>query len=239
MLDMAHEHEELLKNLVAESDPKYQAGSQMVMKTRLRVYGVRTPNLRAITRSWSESHGSSGWSEVLGYVERLWISESQEERAVAILLLERYKRRIPQLEWDHFDRWRKLLDNWGLTDGLGTLVFSPWLAADFAGRRDHLWFLIGESDVWSRRLALVGTVHLNRTHTTFIPDVTFGLIDRVKHERDPMITKAVSWALRELIRTDKPGVARYLDDNRSTLASLVVREVTNKLRTGLKTPKGR
>jgi 3-methyladenine DNA glycosylase AlkD len=51
-----------------------------------------------------------------------------------------------------------------------------------------------------------------------------------------MVVKALSWALREMAKKH-PGEARtFLEKHRHTLAARVVREVNNKLKTGLKTP---
>ena len=152
-------------------------------------------------------------------------------------LLERYKRHIPRLAWDHFNRWRRLLDNWEVTDGLATAVFGPWIIADPANRQSHLEDLIADQDVWSRRLALVATVPMNRSAKTGRPDLTFELIEQVKAERHPMITKAVSWALRTMIKIWPERVTAYLEANRDTLAGHVAREVDNKLTTGLKSGK--
>ena len=128
-----------------------------------------------------------------------------------------------------------MLENWGLTDALSTIALGPWVLADPARRLDHLRALIYDEHLWSRRLALVATVPLNRGHTgmTF-PQLTLELIDAVKHERHPMITKAISWALRAMIRHHRDQVAAYLEDQRGVLGAHIVREVTNKLQTGLK-----
>jgi 3-methyladenine DNA glycosylase AlkD len=237
MLDIQSEHDSLLQALRQNIDLKYQAGMQMVVKTSLTVYGVRTPNLRRIARRWIGAHRQTPWPEVLGFIETLWCAPSQEERVSAILLLEGLPWRIPELQWDHFDRWRRMSNNWGLTDGLGGIALGPWIKADRLARLKYLTFLIRESDRWSRRLALVTTIPLNRQESSAIPNLTLQLIDQVKEERDPMITKAVSWALRELTKTHKPRVVDYLEKNRGRLAPLAVRETENKLRTGLKSGK--
>lgn len=52
-----------------------------------------------------------------------------------------------------------------------------------------------------------------------------------------MITKAVSWALREMTKLHSDLVGAYLEKNREVLAAHVVCEVNNKLRTGLKSGK--
>jgi 3-methyladenine DNA glycosylase AlkD len=49
-----------------------------------------------------------------------------------------------------------------------------------------------------------------------------------------MVVKAMSWALRSLIRWDPNAVAAFLARHEQTLAPRVKREVGNKLRTGRK-----
>jgi 3-methyladenine DNA glycosylase AlkD len=237
MLDIPAAQDALRRELTARAEPEYREGSAMVMKTSLEIIGVRAPDLRQIVKEWGDAHRRTPWNETLALIEALWVAPSLEEHALALLLLDHHRRRIPELAWECFDRWRRGLDTWGTTDGLGCLVFGPWLAADLDTRRQTLSLLIADRDLWSRRLALVGTVPLNRKPATAIPDLTLELIDRVKHERDPMITKAVSWALRELTKTHKPRVVAYLVATRAELAPLVIREVENKLRTGLKSGK--
>jgi 3-methyladenine DNA glycosylase AlkD len=237
-MDIETERRQLLEQIRQHADSEHRAGSVKVIHTQLKIYGVRVPQLREIARNWQRAHKDVTHEDLLDLVEMLWDGESQEERALGMELLVRYRHHIPDLTWGHFDRWRCKLDNWGLTDGLGSSILAPWLLADPNARLSHLWDLIADEDVWSRRLALVATTPINRGHTGFtIPDLTLELVDRVKEERHPMITKAVSWALREMTKSHPDQVAAYLEENRELLAAHVVREVNNKLRTGLKSGK--
>jgi 3-methyladenine DNA glycosylase AlkD len=52
-----------------------------------------------------------------------------------------------------------------------------------------------------------------------------------------MVVKALSWALRELSKRDPTAVQRFLEQHHGVLAARVVREVRNKLSTGLKNPR--
>jgi 3-methyladenine DNA glycosylase AlkD len=52
-----------------------------------------------------------------------------------------------------------------------------------------------------------------------------------------MIVKALSWALRVLVAHDAKAVRGFLAQHDPVLAARVKREVNNKLRTGLKTPR--
>jgi 3-methyladenine DNA glycosylase AlkD len=210
----------------------------MAVPTGLKIYGVRVPDLREIARTWQRAHKDVARGDLMAVLDVLWEGQSREERLLVIYLLGRYKRWIPDLTWDYFERWRRDLDNWEVTDGLAQWVLSPWLLADPKRRLDRLWDLIDDKDVWSRRLGLVSTVPVNRSRKELtIPDLTLELVDRVKEERDGMITKAVSWALREMTKTHPERVSAYLEENRDLLAAHVVREVDNKLQTGLKSGK--
>jgi 3-methyladenine DNA glycosylase AlkD len=56
-------------------------------------------------------------------------------------------------------------------------------------------------------------------------------------DRDDMVVKALSWALRKLSERDAPAVRRFLETRGDRLAARVRREVRHKLTTGLKSPR--
>jgi 3-methyladenine DNA glycosylase AlkD len=56
-------------------------------------------------------------------------------------------------------------------------------------------------------------------------------------DRDDMVVKALSWALRELSKRNPLPVSSFLEQYDEQLAPRVKREVTNKLKTGLKNPR--
>ena len=53
-------------------------------------------------------------------------------------------------------------------------------------------------------------------------------------DRDDMVVKALSWALRELAKRDSKSVREFLAEHEHELAPRVLREVNNKLEFGLK-----
>jgi hypothetical protein len=84
----------------------------------------------------------------------------------------------------------------------------------------HRW--AGSKDRWWRRAALVSTVPLNV---------------RSQGGRGPMVVKALSWALRVLSVRDPDAVRVYVASRKGKLPALALREVRNKLETGLKNPR--
>ena len=65
-------------------------------------------------------------------------------------------------------------------------------------------------------------------------DRTLTLCAALVADRDDMVVKAMSWALRDLIWHDAEAVRRFVEEH--DVAPRVRREVTNKLETGLKHP---
>jgi 3-methyladenine DNA glycosylase AlkD len=134
----------------------------------------------------------------------------------------------------------KGMDSWDDVDAFASLVSGPaWREsrvsdADIAG-----W--ASSKDLWWRRAAVVSTVPLNNKARggSGDPARTLAICGMVLDEREPMIVKAVSWALRELSKRDSAAVENFIAEYDDCVAPLVRREVNAKLSTGLKNPRAR
>lgn len=100
----------------------------------------------------------------------------------------------------------------------------------------HAW--ARSPDVWWRRASVVSTVPLNSRAHGGKGDArrTLRVCRMLEADRDPMVVKAISWALRELAKRKPSQVRAFLAARGPRLAALVIREVRNKLETGLKNP---
>jgi 3-methyladenine DNA glycosylase AlkD len=94
-------------------------------------------------------------------------------------------------------------------------------------------------DRWWRRAALVSTVPLNNKTRGGQGDAarTLAICAMLVEDRDDMVVKALSWALRELVKHDPKSVRAFMAEHKDTLAPRVRRELRNKLTTGLKNPR--
>ena len=129
---------------------------------------------------------------------------------------------------------------WGDVDSFGCLVSGPaWREQRISTDQVMVW--AQSPDRWWRRAALVSTVPLNNTARggTGDPVRTLAICRQLAHDRDDMVVKAMSWALRELAKKDPAKVEIFLAQHEADLAPRVLREVRNKLKTGLKNPKPR
>jgi 3-methyladenine DNA glycosylase AlkD len=130
------------------------------------------------------------------------------------------------------------IDSWSSVDGFGCLISGPaWRENQVPDTLIHRW--ARAEDRWWRRAALVSTVPLNvraRGGTGDVPR-TLRVCRMLIDDRDDMVVKALSWALRVLVVHDAEAVSAFLAEYEDRLAARVKREVRNKLTTGLKNPR--
>jgi 3-methyladenine DNA glycosylase AlkD len=130
--------------------------------------------------------------------------------------------------------------SWDTVDAFARTLSGPaWLKGRISDQVIHAW--AKSDDLWWRRAALVSTVALNmRSHGgQGDTDRTLTVCRMLVADHEDMIVKAMSWALRELLVHDPEAVTAFMRDHEADLAARVKREVNNKLKTGLKNPKGR
>lgn len=127
------------------------------------------------------------------------------------------------------------LADWGSVDLYGVTVLGPgWRAGQV--QDGTIATLARAPDRWMRRLALVATVPLNLRSRGGTGDTrrTLRVCRQLLDDRDPMVVKAMSWALRALTVQDPDAVRKFQRDYDARVAALVRREVRNKLQTGRK-----
>ena len=182
---------------------------------------------------------------------RLRKSEPEEVLAVARALIARglkwfgwevvthHKRSLASLTLKEVEEFGEGLASWEQVDGYGTYIAGPaWRDGQIADADVLAW--TRSQDLWVRRRALVATTVLNKktggvkggdAHRTLM--VAEPLLD----DREDMVVKAMSWALRSLAAVNSQAVRNFMAEHDGRLAARVKREVNNKLRTGLKTPR--
>jgi len=129
-------------------------------------------------------------------------------------------------------------DSWEEVDTFACYVAGPaWREGQVSDALIRRW--ASSSDRWWRRTAVVSTVALNNKARGGVGDTgrTLMICRMLVADRDDMVVKALSWALRELSKRDPKSVRTFLREHHHVLAARVVREVNSKLKTGLKNPR--
>lgn len=159
-------------------------------------------------------------------------------RFIAYELVQHHKEAIQSLTAKSLSYLGQGIDNWAAVDTFACYLSGPsWREGQIADALIQRW--ARSQDRWWRRAAVVSTVALNNKARGGRGDATRTLMicEMLLADRDDMVVKALSWALRELSKRDPETVRKFLHDHESTLAPRVTREVNNKLQTGLKNPR--
>ena len=195
------------------------------------------PTLRTIRRAATRRLKSSQPVEVVRLALHL-LSTEQVPRWFVYELVHHHRAAVSSLTEAQLRKLGKGVSSWGQVDTFACYLSGPaWREGQISDKVVHGWAV--SSDRWWRRVALVSTVALNMTARGGRGDAkrTLVVCEIVMTDRDDMVVKALSWALRALASKEPDAVREFLESNDDRLAARVVREVHNKLKTGLKNPR--
>lgn len=199
-----------------------------------------TASLRLVRREFSRRLKTEGARRVVTLALRLLRRGGIGRRVVACELVHCHRAALRSLRARDLNEFGRGLDGWGPVDVFACYLAGPaWREGQVSDALVRRW--ARSRDRWWRRAALVSTVPLNNRARGGRGDTTrtLAICELLLADRDDMIVKAMSWALRELAKRDPGAARRFLAAHRETLAARVVREVGNKLATGLKNPRRR
>ena len=195
------------------------------------------PALRRVRRSLSRTLATADPSLVLAVADALVKRGSWTDRVIACETVAEHPLAFAALDEMRVIGWSQGLTSWGTVDLFGcTLGGQAWREGILSDAIVEAWSR--STDRWRRRLALVCTVPLNSKARGGAGDATrtLRICETLVDDRDDMVVKALSWSLRELGKRDATSVRLFLSQYQDRVASRVMREVTNKLATGKKTP---
>jgi len=225
----------IVKQLRLYSDPERQEKSKTYFPTSMEVLGAKKLVVKNIMNEiWPEL---KAWDseKLVAFAKELVATKIMECNHLAFELLWKNKKALDLLKLPDLEQLGANIDNWATTDGFSVMLLGwAWRKNQITDADVLSWLESGNR--WWRRAAVVSTVGLNLKSRGGTGDTkrTLMVCEKIVDDRDDMIVKALSWALRELSKTDKRAVESFMKYYRARLAGRVVREVTTKLETGLK-----
>lgn len=189
-----------------------------------------------ILKKWVKEHRDIPLNELLSLLDSTFTGMSHTERSLGGKILEYLPKLRGEIKPECLDKWLPGAEGWGEVDSLCQSTFE---AKDLLSRWGEweklLKQFVSDKDVHKRRASLVLlTGPVRQSDDKKLAEIAFENLDKLKTEKDILITKAVSWLLRDLIKYHKSRVEDYLKENRDVLPKIAIREVTNKLQTGKK-----
>lgn len=233
-------HEEILAQIkqcaAKENVPLKKEGNRYVGTTK-PIYLLKAAAIGGIFREFKDRHADLTHLEFVALLDSLALGKTYNEYVSVGILLGKYPQLRAALDPRYLDRWLEHAEGWAEVDVTCQLNFTAAeMLSDWTTWKRLLTAFAKDTNVHKRRASLVLlTKPLRESDDARLAKLAFANIDKLKREKDILITKAVSWVLRALIKHHRAEVEAYLDANVDSLPKIAVRETSVKLRTGKKT----
>ena len=214
-----------------------QAFIRRYLGTVRPVLGVPTNAVRPLAKETVRSRRDWPVETWLALLDQLYAGECFEQRVLAGFLLGMLHDLRHTVDLQRLRTWLAGAAGWAEVD---TTCQSAWTAQEVLVRwqewQPFLSALTEDPNISLRRASLVLLVAPLRKNTDErLMQQAFATVERLQHEKNVMITKAISWVLRTMAPLQPESVAVFLDSHAATLPSIAIRETRKKLDTGRKT----
>lgn len=230
-----------MKRSDLSSECQISSVTALTAEIRARVQALPLPNttsVRNARREFSKRLAHAEPDFILNLALSLMKLPGFEFRFIAYELVQHHRATFSSLDVSALEKLGHGIDSWAAVDCFACYLAGPaWRERQITDSVIRRWSR--SKDRWWRRAALASTVALNNKARGGVGDTTRTLMacEMLVNDRDDMVVKALSWALRELSKRDPSSVSKFLREHEEVLAPRVAREVNSKLKTGLKNPR--
>ncbi|MEO7990414.1 MAG: DNA alkylation repair protein [Chryseolinea sp.] len=199
-------------------------------------YPITVPLLRTIAKNWMRAHSDLTTTHFSTLLTSLIKGESSTEKCMAGILLDYATKEQRQFNPKLFDGWLNELEGWAEVDTLCTGKYSSTEIINQWQSWEPLLLKFSVSkNIHKRRASIVCLCSPLQNHSDKrLADCAIHNIEALKSEKNILITKAISWILRTMIKHHHKIVENYVNENESTLPPIAIRETRVKLKTGKK-----
>jgi len=227
--------EEVIEMLAKFSNEERTLSMRKSCPTSLNIYGVSVPHIKQVAKEIVGITKLNKIDERKHLAFELSKSDIFECQCAGFEYIKLQKDILNNVSKNDLEYLGSHLDNWVSVDTFSVYI-NGFLWNKGVITIDEIKKRLESPDVWQRRIAVVSTVPLNQKSNGGKGDTkqTLEICEMVIADKHPLITKALSWALRELSKRDKESVMMFYRANENKLSPHVKREVLNKIITGKK-----
>ena len=211
---------ELVRLFEAKRNPEIAQAQEAYMRNQFAYFGIKSPDQKILIATALTMHPLSTEQEVIDVVTQLWNAKERELHYAAFRIAIKYKKLLTPLFIPVAQQILLTHSWWDTVDAI-----SSNLVGNLVSRYPTLTTVMDQwirhENLWLRRSALL--------HQLMYKDKTdekrlFSHCKQLMHEKDFFIRKAVGWALRQYSKTHPTAVKSFIEENRSFLSPLSIKE---------------
>lgn len=215
-------YKQLLAELNRHADPARAAPMAAYMKNRFDFIGIAKPQVKRICKLLFQ--GAAKAAVDWDFVRQCWANPHRELQYCALEYLRAVQKNltpqdIPRLQalitdkpwWDSADVLDRIVGGIALRYPEANAVLLAWSQSD---------------NIWLRRVAIDHQLlRKEQTDTALLEQILCNNLGQTEF----FINKAIGWALRDYSKTNPQWVRRFIEQHRSRMAKLSVREASKYL----------
>jgi 3-methyladenine DNA glycosylase AlkD len=199
-------------------------------------YPISIPILRKIAKEWMKVHRDLSAAKFGAVLSSLVRGKSSTEKCMVGILLDystpEQRKFAPKL----FSTWLNYLEGWAEVDSLCTGRYSDSeILRQWKTWKPQLIQFSKNKNIHKRRASLVLLCSpLRKSGDPRLTSMALQNVSQLKDEKEILITKAISWVLRNMVKYHRAALVQFLKEE-SGLPAIAVRETRRVLETGRKT----
>jgi len=225
-----------IKKISSKSNPSQRAWVQRYLGTNKSTSCIKTGDIQKLAKYISKKYDFNK-NSLVDLLDSIYSkATSFEEIAIAASILGALPKIKSQINPKSLDNWLSYTVGWAEVD---VLCQSNFTADDLLGNwskwQIFLKHLAKSDNIHKRRASMVLLCKsLRQSEDPRLMELAFEQVEKLKHEKEILITKTVSWLLRSLVKFHPQKLSEYLKNNQNTLPKIAYREASKKLLTGRK-----
>ncbi len=196
------------------------------------LYGIDVSTITLTVKDWVKKHQDLQFNDYLDLLNSLYFSgKSFEEILIAGKLLFYLPKFRSNLDPIFVNKWLDRLEGWAEVDSLCQSNFSyKELSSNWKSWKTLISDLVRSEIVCKKRASLVLLIKsIRESNDTRFVNLAFRNIQKLCKEKSRLITKAISWLLREMVKNNKEKVKDFMKSNQHILPRIALRETKKKI----------
>ncbi len=191
---------------LANSDNARQM--QAYMRDQFQFYGIQSTSRRQELKPLFSKQQLPVAEDLPSIVRELWLFPQREFQLVAIDLLIKRKKQLPETFLPEVEWLITTKSWWDTVDLLSTHIVGTLFLNYPDQTQEYIMRWRQSGNIWLRRTALLYQLKFKQQTDT---KLLFEIINENQADNEFFIQKAIGWALRELSKTDADSVVTFIE----------------------------
>jgi 3-methyladenine DNA glycosylase AlkD len=220
--------QELRKN----ADIKIKKSSQWFFKEEVKFYGLRTPDVKKISRKYWKIVKDKKKKDIFSLCEKLWQSGFMEESLIACDWSYSLHKNYDLKDFVVFEKWLKLyINNWATCDTFCNHTIGAFIEK-YPKYVSNLKKWTKSKNRWVRRGSAVSLI-IPAKKGKFLKEV-FEIADSLLLDKEDLVQKGYGWLLKVSSQINEKKVFDYVMKNKEKMPRTALRYAIEKMPKDLK-----